>query len=105
MKCNLTGACRRRILYALRHHAKVLEPLFQELLAVLWISDHDYVWDTWRGGSNSNFIAFNGQRYYLTARPERGEIEVKLTARGLPKWRWRTRLDVQDWGRAVGLTT
>jgi hypothetical protein len=103
MSVTLPPHVKKNLMYAVRHHAKVLEPLLQELSTVLLFTDASWSWGTWKGGINSNFITVNGKQYFLAGRPALGCIEVKLSEYGSPVWRLKTRVDVLSWGRDVGL--
>lgn len=87
-----------RVMFAIRHHARALEPLAMELFAAVTLGKLG-TWESTLGGPNSNYIERpNGKRFYLRGivKPM-PRIEVRTSRRGPVVAVLKSRNDVWRW--------
>lgn len=91
-----------KILKGLRGHAGNIRHVGEELLLQLQASHANGMFDTRLGGANSNYITMsNGHTWYLSGRPSKGLIEVKIWPNGRVMKRLATRQQVRDWVKSL----
>jgi hypothetical protein len=106
LKITLNAKQKDQILYAVRHHAKSLEPMVTELICRIALSDALGEFGSTSNGPNSNYIERTKKRYYLSGRPALGEIWVRPYSRPRAPYVWRvlkTRMDVNNLCDELGI--